>query len=177
MNRLGSPEQILGTFAQGDARIRRPAMLPTRGSPTRIRSINADGIGPPFGGKRTPPKPLAARAMPSGRYKKLMKHTRLAILALCALLPIAAVADRDKDESGHGKHGKGRAEYKHEYSDGHCKVERKLEKNGNYKEERKCRAPQHGPATVYVPAPVHVPAPPTIVIEPGLVIQGTVRIK
>ncbi len=33
-----------------------------------------------------------------------------------------------------------RREYKEEFWDGRCKVERKWERNGDYKEERKCKA-------------------------------------
>jgi hypothetical protein len=50
----------------------------------------------------------------------------------------------DRDEfpgRGYGYYG-GRREqraYKEEYYDGRCKVERKWERNGGYKEERKCR--------------------------------------
>ena len=65
-------------------------------------------------------------------------------LALAALLAgglvAPALADPHKDESGHGygkRHGK--REHKEEYWDGRCKVERKWEKNGEYKEERKCK--------------------------------------
>ena len=32
-----------------------------------------------------------------------------------------------------------RRAFKQEYDDGNCKYERKLEKNGDYKEEMKCR--------------------------------------
>lgn len=56
-------------------------------------------------------------------------------------LPHAVLADSGKDEGGHD-----RREYKEEYWDGNCKVKRKQDKNGEYEEERKCRAPraQHG---------------------------------
>jgi len=70
-----------------------------------------------------------------------------------------ASADPDKDESGKGRwrssyersydgpaRGYGserprreRRAFKEEYDDGRCKVERKLEKSGEYKEEVKCR--------------------------------------
>jgi hypothetical protein len=74
-----------------------------------------------------------------------------------------AHADPDKDESGKGR-GRGgyersyepqgrfygdpgyrekrreRRAFKEEYDDGACKYERKLEKNGEYKEEMKCRS-------------------------------------
>jgi hypothetical protein len=107
-----------------------------------------------------------------------------AVLFALATAPIAALADRDKDESGHGKHRHGRHEYKQEFWDGNCKVEIK-QKNGDYKEERKCRGPQHvhAPAPVYVvpqpvvvaPQPVYVPAPRGV--EPSVTIRATIPIK
>jgi hypothetical protein len=125
------------------------------------------------------------------------------------LLPIAllmfqasAFADPGKDESGHGKkghgydrreyrdenghgnrHGRGhdRREYKEEYVDGNCKVERKYEKNGEYKEERKCSGPRQGYREqprrgYYEQPPVYVPAPPVMYEDPGTTIRGTIRI-
>lgn len=102
-----------------------------------------------------------------------MKNLPLLLLPVALLaLPLTAVADPGKDESGHGRgHRHDRREYKEEYWDGHCKVERKFEKNGEYKEERKCKAPS---AAHYAPAPVYVPAP--AVVEPGIRIQGTINI-
>ena len=98
-----------------------------------------------------------------------MKTIRTLAILVAFATPFAALADRDKDESGHGKHRHGKSEYKHEYWDGHCKVEIK-QKNGDYKEERKCKGPHYGyygPAPVYVePAPVYVP--------PGVTVHGTV---
>lgn len=86
---------------------------------------------------------------------------------------LAAQADPGKNESGHGKgRGHDKREYKEEYWDGNCKVERKLEKNGNYKEERKCKGPSQA---YYQPAPVYVPAPMPAA-EPSITIHGTVRI-
>ena len=80
-----------------------------------------------------------------------------------AALPLIAAADPWKDESGHGRgygygygYDHGHREYKEEYWDGNCKVERKLEKSGEYKEERKCKAPRHG---YYEQAPIYLPVP------------------
>jgi surface antigen len=71
-----------------------------------------------------------------------MKNRTLLLLLLnAALLTVTPVAfaDDDKDESGKGRYrGK---ERKQEYWDGNCKVERKWEKNGDFKEERKCNGP------------------------------------
>lgn len=54
----------------------------------------------------------------------------LAVLAA----PMAAIAD---DDGHRGK--KHKREYKEEYWDGNCKVEREFKGNGDYKEERKCK--------------------------------------
>jgi hypothetical protein len=90
-----------------------------------------------------------------------------------AALPLMATADSWKDESGHGRghgygHGHDRHEYKEEYWDGNCKIERKLEKSGEYKEERKCRAPRQGH---YRQGPAYMPVPPPVVVHPGVTIQ------
>lgn len=58
------------------------------------------------------------------------------LLLLLASVSSVAMADSWKDESGKGRHGR---EYKQEYWDGNCKVERKWEKDGDYKEKRKCK--------------------------------------
>ena len=77
----------------------------------------------------------------------------------------SASADPWKDESGHGRWRGGyergydgprrgygyerprreRRAFKEEYDDGRCKVERKWERNGGYKEERKCRGGRRSP--------------------------------
>lgn len=90
-----------------------------------------------------------------------MKHVVVMMLAVAASSGVA-VADPGKDEGGKGREraarelrldrdgargredwGKGprRAarEFKEEYDDGRCRVERKLERSGEYKEEIKCR--------------------------------------
>src|SRR5688572_3875263 len=51
--------------------------------------------------------------------------------------------DRDDDDRGGRRHRENR-ERKVEYDDGRCKVERKWSKNGEYKEERKCRGGSGG---------------------------------
>ena len=59
-----------------------------------------------------------------------------------------ALADPWKDESSKGRRSEGRgnyraynmdSEYKQEHRQGHCKVERKWERDGGYKEETKCK--------------------------------------
>jgi surface antigen len=78
-----------------------------------------------------------------------MRKVALTILAAATLLTWTGVAgaDPDKDESGHGRrYGRGEArEYKEEFRDGNCKIERKWEKNGDYKEEVKCKGDRRGP--------------------------------
>jgi hypothetical protein len=70
-------------------------------------------------------------------------------IAAIALIMLAgpALADPWKDESGKGRWGYERGyraynmdrEYKQEYRQGNCKIERKWERNGEYKEETKCK--------------------------------------
>jgi hypothetical protein len=93
----------------------------------------------------------------------------ISLTAALAILVVgsagSAMADPHKDESGKGR-GRGgyerfergdfwgdderrpraRRAFKEEYDDGICKVERKLEPSGDYKEERKCRGgyPSYG---------------------------------
>ena len=86
---------------------------------------------------------------------------------------------------GHGRRH-ARSEFKEEFRDGNCRVKRELQKDGDYKEERKCKGRQHAhaPAPVYVvpqpvvvaPQPVYVPSP-AVVVRPGVVIQGTIHVK
>nr|WP_240531474.1 hypothetical protein [Variovorax boronicumulans] len=94
------------------------------------------------------------------------------------------MADPHKDESGHGR-GKGwhkDREHKEEYWDGRCKVERKWDKDGEYKEERKCKGKQarvRNDAPYYAePQPVYVaPRPGVIVERPAVVIQPQIVIR
>ncbi|QRQ85866.1 hypothetical protein [Cupriavidus oxalaticus] len=98
-----------------------------------------------------------------------MSRHFISLLLLAGLSVTSAIAYADpwKDESGHG-HGrkyKG-GDYKEEYWDGSCKVERKWEKNGEYKEERKCKdrpAAYHPPGAVYYPEPAIVVSPQVII--------------
>jgi hypothetical protein len=97
-----------------------------------------------------------------------MIDARRLILALFALaIPLGAIADDWKDESGKGKGRKHeRREFKEEYWDGNCKVERKMEGNGDYKEERKCkgrRADYRQRRDHREPVIVHVPRQQVVV--------------
>ena len=84
---------------------------------------------------------------------------RYGLIAICAAMMLSgpALADPWKDESGNGRrggyegrggYGEGRGgygaynmdrDYKEEYRRGNCKVERKWERDGGYKEETKCK--------------------------------------
>lgn len=89
-----------------------------------------------------------------------------AALALAVALSAApaAFADPDEDESGHGRwHGR---EYKEECRDGDCKIERKWERDGGYKEEIKCKG-RHRPPVAYHGRPtVYVETGPDSVLVP-----------
>ena len=103
------------------------------------------------------------------------------LLAMTLTSAGTAQADPWKDESGHGRHGHhyhGGGEYQEEFWDGHCKVERKWEKGGEYKEERKC-ARMPGPVIAAPPpfvfrgeprplAPRNAPSQPTVDDHPWL---------
>lgn len=88
---------------------------------------------------------------------------RYGLIAVCAatILSGPALADPWKDESGKGRWSEGRGgyaesrrygegrggygaynmdrDYKEEYRRGNCKIERKWERDGGYKEETKCK--------------------------------------
>jgi Ni/Co efflux regulator RcnB len=88
--------------------------------------------------------------------------------------PLTSSASHGNDETDHeGNRSHDRREYKEECWDGNCKVERK-QKNGKYKEERKCKGPRHGH---YRLATVYVPPSSTVTIDPsGVTVHGTVRV-
>jgi hypothetical protein len=73
--------------------------------------------------------------------------TILSLLAIIGLLGGTALAGPWKDESGKYRwkyhSGSDYAEYDREYKEefrvGNCKIERKWEPDGSYKEERKCK--------------------------------------
>jgi surface antigen len=108
---------------------------------------------------------------------------RSGIVTCIALLGIAcgtpALADRDHDdkhgdkhghkhghEHGHERHGQHQHGHKEVYWDGNCKVERKWEKDGDFKEKRKCKA-DYRPA----PRPVAVKPAPVVVYPPWVVVE------
>lgn len=92
---------------------------------------------------------------------------------LCAT-PLAAWAGHDDDDDDRGRRHRHdhhqRGEYKEEFWDGRCKVEREWKRNGAYKEKRKCKerplAYYRPPEQFYAPA-----VPGAIVISPQLVIR------
>lgn len=55
-----------------------------------------------------------------------------------AIFPFTANAD---DDHGRRRHG---SEYKHEYRDGNCKVERKRENDGDFEEKIDCKGGYYG---------------------------------
>lgn len=70
-----------------------------------------------------------------------MNTIRLCVaLFVSAAIPLGAIADDDNDKRSR-RQG---AEYKHEYRDGNCKVERKREKNGDFEEKIDCKGGHHG---------------------------------
>ncbi|WP_158078639.1 glycine zipper 2TM domain-containing protein [Microbulbifer mangrovi] len=89
-----------------------------------------------------------------------MKYLTTAVAALlCGALSTSVFAEPPEGR-GWKKHKKHhRYEHKEEYWDGNCKVERKWKRNGDYEEERKCRAPRdyghrhhdHGTRVVVLP--------------------------
>jgi hypothetical protein len=89
----------------------------------------------------------------------------------------------EKVECKGGAHGDGRrharSEFKEEYREGNCKVKRELQKDGDYKEERKCKGHSHAhaaaPVQVVQPPVVVLPAP--VVVQPGVTVQGTIHVK
>jgi hypothetical protein len=81
-----------------------------------------------------------------------------AFVFVAALVASPAFADSWKDESGKGRHGGHKGEWKEEYRDGHCKIERKW-KRGEYKEEIKCDGGHWG----YARPPVIVHRAPVVV--------------
>ncbi|ADP14378.1 membrane protein 2 [Achromobacter xylosoxidans A8] len=105
------------------------------------------------------------RTLPNSRAHSSSALLTLSAAALLTLAPLAAQADSDKHRHRHGR------EYKEQYWDGACKVERKWKRNGDYQEKRKCRDDyRHG--YVQMPQPVVVPAmpAPAIIINPPPII-------
>ena len=104
-----------------------------------------------------------------------MRHILISLLAACVAASFTApvLADPHKHGHGHGRHKHGH--HKEEFWDGHCRVERKLDKKGRYKEERTCHGhagPGPQPAPVYsaAPAPGVYVQPPSIVLQPPAVV-------
>jgi hypothetical protein len=104
------------------------------------------------------------------------KYTKLLLPLAFLAFTGAAGADDWKDESGKGKRHE-RREFREEYWDGNCKVERKMETDGEYKEERKCKPARHASRRdyrvvvpvheerVYYPEPVYESAKPSISVD------------
>jgi hypothetical protein len=102
------------------------------------------------------------------------------IMVSLACITIAAPVFADPPEGrGYKKHHRheGRHEYKEEYWDGNCKVERKYKKNGDYKEERKCEAePYYSRDDSYD----YAPPPPVVVYDyppPPPVVEAEILVR
>jgi surface antigen len=80
-----------------------------------------------------------------------------------------AMADHDHGKGhGHGHGHKHKAhEHKEEYWEGNCKIERKWEKDGDYKEKRTCKDVVVRQAQPVAIQPVTVIYPPWVVVEQG----------
>jgi surface antigen len=97
--------------------------------------------------------------------------TSTLVLISLAFAP-GVMADDEDHGRGHGHKHHGH-KHKEEYWEGNCKVERKWEKDGDYKEKRKCKGGAYHQAQPVVVQPVVVqPAtviyPPWVVVEQGL---------
>ncbi len=95
-------------------------------------------------------------------------HAFAAISLLSCLISTAA-AHSEKYENGHRHSLDGHHQaMKEEYWDGNCKVKRKWKRNGDYKEERKCKGGRYHRHVDYEPAPgVVVILPPWFSVESG----------
>ena len=82
--------------------------------------------------------------------------SRAVLTALLAAVSIGAQAGPWKDEKHHG------GDYKEEYWDGACKIERKWKGNGEYKEKSKCKGGP-SPAVIYQPAPAVIVSPQAVI--------------
>ena len=81
------------------------------------------------------------------------------------LISVAFASSVMADDDDHGRrHGR---KHKEEYWEGNCKIERKWEKDGDYKEKRKCKGGVYHQAQPVVVQPVTVIYPPWVVVEQG----------
>jgi hypothetical protein len=70
-----------------------------------------------------------------------MRTGELLLAGVLVIAPLAVSAHSWHDDEGYGhRHHR---EYKEKYWDGHCKVKRMYKRNGDFKEQRKCRAPEY----------------------------------
>ena len=91
----------------------------------------------------------------------------ISAIALPLLLGMTAIDARADDKGGYSREYKG-DKYKEKYWDGPCKVKREWKKNGEYKEERKCKDrrveyPRYGDA--------YYQQGPAVVISPQVIIR------
>lgn len=64
----------------------------------------------------------------------------IAAVLACVTLSFGAIADDDEDY----RRSRQGSEYKHQYRDGNCKVERKREKDGEFEEKVDCKGGHYG---------------------------------
>ena len=94
---------------------------------------------------------------------------------LCIPLALASWSAGAWADDHHHRHH--RKDHKEEYWDGHCKVERKWKKNGEYKEKRKC---QDHPVSYHQPRPMYAPPQPVYVAPrppEGLLINSQIYLR
>ncbi|MFM0515003.1 hypothetical protein [Paraburkholderia sp. RL17-373-BIF-A] len=90
-----------------------------------------------------------------------MKLSRLLLASALLSVPLAVVSLGARADSWK-KHG---GDYKEEYWDGGCKVERKWKGKGEYKEKSKCKGGYvtQPPAVIYQPVPAVVISPRVVI--------------
>ena len=94
-------------------------------------------------------------------FKSFARTSTLILISVA--FASSVMADDDDDDHGR-RHGR---KHKEEYWEGNCKIERKWEKDGDYKEKRKCKGGVYHQAQPVLVQPVTVIYPPWVVVEQG----------
>jgi surface antigen len=63
---------------------------------------------------------------------------RFSLTAVAVALALSCIGQASADDRSHGRRDV-RSDYEEQYRDGNCRVKRKWEKDGDYKEERECK--------------------------------------
>lgn len=118
-----------------------------------------------------------------------MPHLTLRTIAIVLLAALSAPALADPGGPGQGRghhkhndedrgdgYGPRGGAYTERYLDGLCMVERRWDKHGRYRQERRCRepaayGPRYGVQYAAPPAPIVIPAPAIVIQPPALVIR------